>query len=387
MDTEPMNILFINSIQCWGGGEVWLMDVMRELGQRGHAVTLICRPNTPLSRNAIERGYDVVQMRFGGDFDPVVLWKVWRVIKKRAFDVVCTNTEKDLRIGGIAGKFAGISAIIPSREVDYPLKPTLAYRLAYKYLASKIVANSHATKVTLLRSAPYLKAAKISVIFKGIDITYYNHTPDFSLRTFYGLPSTAPIISFVGRLDERKGIYELLDAWKEIHAHHRDAVLLIIGDGTMRPEIERFMGKESLGGSIILCGFHQNVPHILLQSTMLVLPSHWEGFGYVLIEAMAARIPVIASHISSIPEIVVDGTSGILVEPKNPESIARAVCRLLENPTLAAAMGRAGRGIVEQKFTLQRMIDDFETVLRNQIDITQRAVKGYETESLATGRN
>jgi len=382
---KALNILFINSVSCWGGGEVWLMDMMRGLGERGHHVALICRLDSPLGRNATESGYDVEQLRFGGDFDPLVIWKTWRVIRKKAIDVVFTNTEKDLRTGGIAGRLAGVSAIIPSREVDYPLKPTLAYRFAYKHLASKVVANSHATKLTLLKSAPYLDASMVRVISKGIDTAPYDNIPGFSLHNRYDLPPETPIISFIGRLDERKGLRELLEAWKEIHAFHGNAVLLIVGEGSMRREIQETMRREFLGGSIILCGFQKNVSQILLQSRMLVLPSYWEGFGYVLLEAMAARIPVVACNVSSMPEIVASGISGILVEPMNPGSIARAVCHLLDYPDLAKAMGRAGRSIVEQKFTLTRMMDDFEALLRNQKEIVERKAAGYEIESLAPG--
>jgi glycosyltransferase involved in cell wall biosynthesis len=358
-----MNILFINSIQCWGGAEVWLMDMMRELKERGHAVTLACRKDTPLARKALELDCDVEPIRFGGDLDPLVIRTLWKIIKNRAIGVVCTNTEKDLRAGGIAGTLAGVTRIIPSREVDYPLKQTFLYRLSYKYLASKIIVNSLATQRTLLRSAPYLSASKIRLVYKGINVSLFDGARRSSLRETYGLPASTPVVSFVGRLDKRKGLYELLEAWKDVHVLHPDAVLLIAGEGPMRLEIERIVNENSLASSVILCGFQDSVASLLSQSSMLVAPSWWEGFGYVLVEAMAARIPVVASNVSSIPEIVVDGESGLLVEPKNPGAIAGAVCRLLENPAIAEKMGLAGRRIVEQKFTLDRMVTEFEAVI------------------------
>jgi L-malate glycosyltransferase len=358
-----MNILFINSIQCWGGAEVWLLDVMRELRRRRHAVTLACRRNSPLARMTQELGYDVEPIRFGGDMDPLVIRVLWGIMRRRATKVVCTNTEKDLRLGGIAGVLAGVTKIIPSREVDVPLKKSLLYRVSYKYLASQVIVNSRATQHTLLESAPYLSDAKIRLVYKGIDVAAFDGAKQSSLRELCGLSAATPVISFVGRLDERKGLHELLEGWKCVHTLHPAAVLVIAGEGPMRPEIERIVNVKNLASSIILLGFCSNVPALLSRSSMLVAPSWWEGFGYVLVEAMAARIPVVACKVSSIPEIVVDGESGLLVDPKNPRSLADAVCCLLESPALARRMGVAGRHIVEQKFALNRMVDEFEVVV------------------------
>lgn len=106
---------------------------------------------------------------------------------------------------------------------------------------------------------------------------------------------------------------------------------------------------------------------------MLVAPSWWEGFGFVLVEAMAARIPVVATNVSSIPEIVLDGQTGILVDAKNPGAIARAVCQLLENPVVARRMGGAGRRVVEEQFTIERMVNEFESVVREPATVQPKA--------------
>jgi glycosyltransferase involved in cell wall biosynthesis len=301
-------------------------------------------------------------------------------MKHRAIEIVCTNTEKDLRAGGIAAILAGVTRIIPSREVDSPLKQSLSNRLSYTLLASKVIVNSLATQRTLLRSAPYLPAAKTRLVYKGIDVSRFDAAGTSALRETYGLPASTPIVSFVGRLDERKGLYELLEAWKGIHALHRDAVLVIAGEGPMRSEIERIVSEHALAPSVILCGFCDSIPALLSQSSMLVAPSRWEGFGYALVEAMAARIPVVASNVSSIPEIVVDGESGFLVESKSPGAIAGGICRLLENPTIARKMGLAGRRIVERKFTLDRMVNVFEAEIRGEPRISREA-KGARAQA------
>lgn len=364
-----MNILFISSIQMWGGGEVWLLDIMSGLKERGHSVSLICRPQTELVHNALSQGFDVHTIRIGGDFDPFVIWNARRIMKKKNIDVICTNMDKDLRFGGIAAKLAGVRGIVPSREIDYPLKNTLRYRFTYNFLATKIVVNSKATQQTILSSAPWLDAQRTKVIYKGIDLSRYDHGTTSDIRKEFQLPSSSPLITFVGQLDERKGLQYLLEAWRSVHVEFPEAILFIVGKGKMENEIKQSIVQHNLQKNITMAGFRNDVPNILLQSSMLVLPSLWEGFGYVLVEAMAAKLPTVATATSSIPEIVEHNTSGILVPPKDSASLARAISSLLSDPSKAAIMGMRGRQIVEEKFSRERMIDEFEQVFLTQIDI------------------
>ena len=357
-----MNILFISSIQMWGGGEVFLMDLMGGLRQHGHHVSLLCRPGTELAERARAKKFDVTTMRLGGDFDPVVIWKTRGLMKKKRIDVICTNMDKDLRFGGIAAKLAGVRGIVPSREIDYPLKNSLRYKFAYNTLATCLVVNSIATQTTVLASAPWLDAARTRIIYKGIDLAPFDTLPQTSLHEELGLPVSMRFMTFLGQLDERKGIRYLLDAWKKIHMHFPDTVLLMGGTGPMRPLLESFLSEHHLTDRVFLLGFRNDVPDVLKQSTLLVLPSLWEGFGYVLVEAMAARIPTIATATSSIPEIVDDGISGLLVPVRNSDALADAMTQILSDPMKARAMGEAGRTIVGRRFTIDVMIENFEKV-------------------------
>lgn len=362
-----MNILFISSIQMWGGGEVFLMDLMTGLKQRGHAVSLLCRPGTELSARATAKGFDVTAMRIGGDFDPLVIWETMRLMKRKKIDVICTNMDKELRFGGIAARLAGVPGVVPSREIDYPLKNSLRYRFAYNVLASCLVVNSIATQTTVLKSAPWLDKARTRIIYKGIDLAQFNTLPVGSLHDELHVPRTTKFVTFLGQLDERKGIRYLLDGWRKMHSRFPEAMLVMAGVGPMQKMLESFIAEHHLTDSVRLLGFRNDVPNILKQSSMLVLPSLWEGFGYVLVEAMAARIPTIATRTSSIPEIVAHGVSGLLVPVKNADAIADAIAAILADDALAKSMGEAGRSIVEQHFTIDIMIEKFERVFTESI--------------------
>jgi len=362
-----MNILFINSIQMWGGGEVFLMDIMSGLRERGHKIYLLCRYDTELAENAWKKKFDVTGMRFGGDLDPIVVWKTQKFMREKKIDVVCTNLDKELRFGGIAAKLAGVKAVIPSREVDVPLKNNLRYRFVYNFLVTHLIVNSNATKNSVMKSAPWLKENKISVIYKGISLRPYEIKPTKSLCEELGFNEKTKFVTFIGQLEKRKGIKYLLEAWKSIHSKHEDSVLLFVGKGPMKEYIEEFISSNNLESQIKLLGFRNDIPSILQQSYLLTLPSLYEGFGYVLVEAMAARIPTVATNVSSIPEIVDDKNTGLLVPIEDSIKLADAISYLLNHPNETKSMGMLGRKIVENKFKIDLMIDNFEKVFLQSI--------------------
>jgi glycosyltransferase involved in cell wall biosynthesis len=359
-----MNILFISSIQMWGGGEVFLMDIMRGMKERGHTVSVLCRPKTELAKNAKKIGFNVITIRIAGDFDPFVIWNASRIMKKNKIDVICTNMDKDLRFGGLAAKLAGVKGIIPSREIDYPLKDTFRYRFIYNHVATHLVVNSEATKNTVIKSAPWFDPQRMTVIYKGISLESFDALPASNLADEIGVPPATKFITFVGQLDERKGIRYLLDAWKDIHSRHTDVMLLLIGKGPMQKFIETFIVQHSLKSSVRLLGFRNDIPAILQQSYLLTLPSLWEGFGYVLVEAMAAKLPTVATATSSIPEIVVHEKTGLLVPPRQSKALAEAFNTLISDPEKAHMMGEAGRIRMEELFTIDVMFTKFEKVFQ-----------------------
>ncbi len=384
-----MRILFISSIQMWGGAEVWLMDVMHGLKARGHDVALVCRPGTILEKNALARRFDVVPMAMRSDFDPVVVGKMMRLLLQRKIDVISTNMDKELRFGGLAARLVRRVAVVPSREVDYPLKNKLRYRFTYNVLADLVIANSVATKRSLLREAPWLKPDRVAVIYKGIDPAPYLDRPEEgeALRRELGIPGDAPLVGFVGQIIERKGIHDIAAAMPMVHARQPDARFLFVGEGKLEEFLEKRVAEDGIADRVVRTGFRDDIPAVMKAIDVLILPSKVEGFGYVLAEAMAAGKPVVATNVSSIPEIVQHDETGILVDPADPPRLAEAIVRLLQDRELATAMGERGRDVMLGKFTLERMISQIESVFTAQAEahggrsLTRKAVRDQRTPS------
>ena len=357
-----MNVLFLNSCRTWGGGEVSLIQIVDSLMSRGHNVTVACRRDSALHHRMKDSASNLVPIRFGGDFDPFTIFGLVRLIVGRKIDVVCVHTEKELRIGGLASLIAAVPVIV-SREVDFPLKDTFINRLFYGKVASVVIANSYATKNTLLISAPWLRGEKIHVVWKGVDARRFMLPPSGSLREEFHIGDEDSLIGFVGRLDEQKGLMTLLEAMALLVERHRNATLVLAGDGNLRASVQEFLRNRNLDRHAYLAGFREDIPEFLRGIDFLVMPSNWEGFGYAAVEAMAAGKAVVASHVSSLPEIVDDRRTGLLVPPRSPELLADAMATLVDNPHLRNSMGKAGARKVENVFTLSTMVANVETLL------------------------
>jgi len=357
-----MNVLFLNSCRTWGGGEVSLMQIVESLSTRGHAVTVACRRNSPLQRRLEDSAAGLVPVRFGGDVDPFTIVRLARLIIARKIDVVCVHTEKELRVGGTASVLAGVPVVV-SREVDVPLRDNFLNRLFYGRVASVVIANSYATKNTLLISAPWLPPEKIHVVWKGVDARRFRLRASGSLREEFHIGEEDSLIGFVGRLDEQKGLLTLLEAMAILVDRHRKAKLVLAGDGNLRSAVQEFLRSRNLDRHAYLAGFRENIPEFLRGIDFLVMPSNWEGFGYAAVEAMAAGKAVIASHVSSLPEIVEDRKTGLLVPPRSPGMLAEAMFTLVDNPRLRSSMGKAGARKAERVFSLSTMIAHVESLL------------------------
>jgi len=353
-----VKILFINSIQMFGGGEVWLLTMMRALMERGHDVHLLCRPHVPLETRARAQGFNVSTINMRGDFDPVVIYKTWKLIRKLRVDVVCTNMDKELRFGGIAAKMAGVLAIVPRRGIDYPLKNTWVYYWTYVHVASGVIANSFATKKSLTKNSPWLSPEKIRVIYNGVEYSRFSSAAKKDLRKELGIPKKDFLVGFVGQLDERKGVETLVKSFCFLSKKKAHVTLLMVGEGKLK---NRLMDMASqCHGRVIFAGYRNDVDEVVKCIDVLVLPSFWEGFGIVLIEAMAAGKPVVTTRTSNMPEIVTDKKDGFLISPGDEDSLTKVLINLIEKPELKKEMGRLGQEKVQKQFTLEKMVDQTE---------------------------
>jgi glycosyltransferase involved in cell wall biosynthesis len=372
---ESKRILFVSSLRRYGGGERWMLDTAAGLRQRGHDARLAARPGSVLAASAPARGIPLFTIEMRGDVDPIAITHFAGLLRRFQPQVVCPNLDREIRIAAASIRASRAlrprpirPRLVPRRGSEFPLKDKRHYRLVYLFDIHRVIVNSEATKRTMVKDAPWFPPEKAVVVYNGLDTTQYTrhalhrNVLRLKLRTSIGAPADAPVVTLVGELNERKQQRVVIEAMPHVLTRFPEARVLFVGDGDDRPVLEAAVRERGLESSIKFTGFRADVPEILTGSDALLLPSRVEGFGYVLIEAMAAGIPCIASNASSIPEIVQDGVTGILHAVGDSGAIAAAINEVLSDTERARAMGEAGSKIAREKFTFSAMLDQVEQV-------------------------
>lgn len=197
------------------------------------------------------------------------------------------------------------------------------------------------------------QTAPIRVFSRGIDLTRYENAPSRKeLRQRHGLPVDKRLIVFVGALNESKGVRILAEAFSQVYSQYRDADLVYVGSGPMAGVIRTVAAENGWSDRLHLLGRQafSDVPHILLACDVFCLPSFGEGLPKSVVEAMAAGLPVVATSVGGIPDVMNHGPCGVLVPPRDVKALADAIGRLLANPNEAARMGQTGRDIAYAHF-------------------------------------
>ncbi|MCP4574443.1 MAG: glycosyltransferase family 4 protein [bacterium] len=350
---QPYHLCFVNSLRTWGGAEVWLLDTARELLSRGLQVSVVAQPDSELLTRVRAAGVPVAAIPIRFDTAPWTFWQLWRHLARAGVTAVITNRTKDLKAAGPAARAAGVGTILSLRESDFPLKDKLYYRWYFNRMATGLVVASEATRRTLQESAPWLDPDRIHLLPKGIDAERF-HPAD--------APPNQPTVGFVGQLIDRKGLPEIMAAWTHVDAADRPdrPRLHLAGTGPLAADVERWRGTLQHPENVAVAGFVEDPAAFLRDLSVLLMPSHAEGFGLAAAEGSACGLPVIAARASSLPEIVIDGETGLLVPPGDAPALAAAINSLLDDPGLARTLGAAGRRRIQACFrpedTLQRFL-------------------------------
>jgi glycosyltransferase involved in cell wall biosynthesis len=182
-----------------------------------------------------------------------------------------------------------------------------------------------------------------------------------AIKAAWGL-SDVPIVGTVTVLTPVKGVSHLIEAARMVCKRHPRALFVIVGDGPLRPSLERMVHELGLMGRVVFWGLRRDVREVLSIMDVFVLPSISEGMGLSLMEAMAMERPVVASRVGGVPELVMEGDSGVLVPPADPVQLAEGILWCLEERRRATEMGRRARQRVQQLFSVERMVKETDGV-------------------------
>jgi glycosyltransferase involved in cell wall biosynthesis len=211
---------------------------------------------------------------------------------------------------------------------------------------------------------------RITLIQNGIPVKTLSEPNQAQLdavREEWDILPHMPVVGTLARFHQQKGLPYLLESAAQVRQECPELKLLLVGDGGLRSSLEEQARDLGLSGCAILPGIRHDVPEILALVDVFVLPSLWEGLPIALLEAMAASLPVVATAVGGVPEVVVDGVTGLLVPPRDPEALSKAILTLLKDRDLQHSMGQAGRERVTRCFSVERMVKETEVLYESMM--------------------
>ncbi|WP_336326815.1 glycosyltransferase [Halovenus sp. HT40] len=304
--------------------------------------------------------------------DPIGLARLIRYITKNDFDIIHTHLFRGDVYGSIAGILTSNTPIISTKHNNAPYLESLPYRWLHSLTAAisdEIITISDFLK-DFHSENTFSREEKFTTIHYGLDLKPFQQVNQDDVREIRStLPDDSQIlIGTVCRLVNVKGIDILLDSLPRVIDANPQVHLLIVGDGPNREELERQCHTLGLENNVTFAGFRSDIPELMHAFDLFVLPSRREGFGLVLLEAMAAGTPIVATRTSAIPEVVVDNETGKLATVGDSEDLSEKIISTINNPNTMENMGQAGLERVENSFTMEETVSNTEILYKKYIN-------------------
>jgi glycosyltransferase involved in cell wall biosynthesis len=340
-----MKVVHVHRIRGIGGSERHLLTLLPALAERGVDVSFVGLDDPAWDARDFYDALHVPATRLPAprDLDPLVLGRLVHVLHA---DVVHTHLVHADVYGGIAAKLRG-ARLVSTKHNDDPFRtgPFRYVDRGLAHAARRVVTITDSLRRFMVEDVG-LRSSKVETIHYGLDALPqpWGENPTDSV------PAGSRVLLAIARLTPQKGIDVAVRALPSLPP---DTVLVVLGEGPERSRLEQLADDLGVAARLELVGRVPDVAAWLRRAAVLVHPARWEGFGLGVLEAMLAGLPVVASNVSSLPELVVDGETGFLVQPDAPAALAEAIALALQQP----ALGDAGRARARAQFSVAQMAD------------------------------
>ncbi len=364
-------ILFVSTSTTVGGAEKTLFALATLLDHRRFPVAGVVslKPGGHYARRLSEQGVAVRTLGVKRAPSLADARRLAEIIERERPDIVHAVMYQAIQLARMAKPLtAAPFTLVSSPRVNYRSR-SLWTLLVDRWLKERddlLIAECEASRRFLIQKLGY-KPGKVITIRNGVDLAGWpaSKIDRRKKRMELRLGSGDLLVGSLGRLDRQKGFAALIEAMAKL----KDTPLrcAILGDGPERARLEALIRKHRLEASVWLLGEKDDVPSWLSAFDLYCLPSLWEGLPNALLEAMALGLPVVASAVDGVPEAVTAGKDGLLVPPAAPAALAAALRSLASDPARRAALGAAAKATVSERFTLRRMIGEYERAYENAL--------------------
>ncbi len=306
-------------------------------------------------------------VRLGSDWQ--AFKKLLKIFRREKFDIVHTHTAKAGALGRLAAKKAGVPVIIhiPHGHNFYGYFNVFFSQLLIYTERALAVFTDRIIALTELEKRDYLQfkvadEKKTVLVYLGLDLDKFLAKDSDKIKSSFQINSQEKVVGYVGRLDPIKGPQFFVEAARLCLLRDSSLRFILAGEGSLRQELEEKVVSWNLGGKIIFAGWQEDIAATMAILDILVLPSLNEAVGIVLIEAQSLGIPVVASNVGGIPEIIKDKQTGILVEPADPQALSAVVMELINDPPRMKLMSEAAKNWVRNRFRLENMVENISVI-------------------------
>lgn len=357
MTSSALRVLHIDTEKSWRGGEQQALYLAEGLARRGVENLCVGQPGRPYVERCAAKGLAVEEVRTRGEADPFGVAKLRKLIRAWRPDVVHMHTSHAHTLGVLAARSAGVGRTVVSRRVDFTIYRN-ALRLSwlkYRFGVDRYVAISEGVRAQMAKDG--IPAERIRVVHSGIDLARFDGVRPHDYAAEFGLAPGTRVVLDVAAFGWHKAQEVLVRATPGVLARVPGARVFLVGEGECEPKIRAEIAALGLEDEVVLTGFRTDVPSLLAGCDCFVMCSVLEGLCTSLLDALALRRAAVGSAVGGIPEVLLDGRTGLLVPPRDPAALAAAVVRVLEDRELAARLGDEGRRHVERSFTIDAMVE------------------------------
>jgi glycosyltransferase involved in cell wall biosynthesis len=360
---RSLAILHTEASLGWGGQERRILVEAQTMRQRGHRPAFATDPRGELYQRARQANFPVTPLVFGGAHNLKAWLRLRRLLEEQAVDVLNTHSSLDSWVGTLVWQtLRAKPLLVRTRHLSTRVRDNRRTRWLYRTPAA-IITTGQVTK-QLLSQRLGVPAPRIFSIPTGVDLSEFApQEKSQELLAQLKIPPNAFIFGSVAVLRSWKGHLYLLEALHELIQKGARAFLLLVGEGPYRPVIEEKIEQLGLQHWVHLAGFRDQVaPWFALMDVKVLASYANEGVPQSLLQALAMARPVVGATVGGIPEVIVEGETGLLVPPRDSRSLAQAMGRLMADPDFGRELGRRGRQLVVERFSLEMMAAEIETV-------------------------
>ena len=349
-----MSLIQVDAGQEWRGGQRQSLLLAREIHKKGYPLSFVVQPDSPLHKKASEEHIPVIPIKLRGEMDLKSALRLAWAMKRKKCALVHFHDAHSLAVGSYAAAWAKVPLRFVSRRVDFPLNKNPLSKRKYRKDVDSIIAVSEGVKKVLIEGG--IPSKSIEVVPDGVDFSpfevkkkseYLRHELSFAPDDY--------LVGIVAHLADHKGHKYLIEATKILKEKAPKIKVIIVGEGPLMMDLTQQAKDIHVEDMVFFLGFREDVPQILASLDLFVLSSYLEGMGSSIMDAMAHRLPVVASRVGGIPEVVKQGKTGLLVPARKPPALAEAILTFYADRSLAEDYGQKGYEVVRKKFSAESM--------------------------------